>query len=315
LKWRLAVGAGLLVVAYLAAPRLFTSGSLNSILLLLPLILTVALGEFLVVVTGGIDISVGSILGCSAMTCGIALKARPDLPIPVCFMLGAVCGITLGVVNGLLVAKAKLSPLIVTIGTLASFRGLAFLIGGGETVTGSSVPDSFTSLSNRGLTLGSVTVSWLAALCLSLTIATAWFVKYRPLGRALYAFGGQPEAAVRRGISASGVQMFAYSVSGLMAGIAGVMYISRFGQVQPGAAGSGFELTVIATVAIAGTKLTGGAGRIAHVALAALGMAAITVSLSTLGIDTNWQMLVYGLVLLVMVCSDGKRRKKETSMA
>lgn len=313
MKLRLALVILILTSAYLASPQLFTGDSLNSILLLLPLILTVGLGEFVVVISGGIDISVGSILGCSAMTCGVVLKAKPDLPLPLCFLIGAGCGLLLGLVNGVLVAKAKLPPLIVTIGTLATFRGFAFLIGRGETVTGSSVPDALMRLSNRGLPIGSVTLSWLAILCILLTIATAWFLKFRPLGRAIFAFGGQPEASTRRGISPSAVQLFVYSFSGLMAGIAGFLYLARFGQVQPGTAGSGFELTVIATVAIAGTKLTGGAGRILNLAFAAFLMATITVTLSTLGIDANWQMLVYGLVLLVMVCGDGYRRRRETA--
>jgi rhamnose transport system permease protein len=314
LKLRLAIGIALLISAYFLSPRLFSGDSLNSILLLLPLILTVGLGELLVVISGGIDISVGSILGCSAMSCGVVLKARPDLPLPLCFLVGATSGLLLGIINALFVAKAKLPPLIVTIGTLASFRGLAFLIGRGETVTGSSVPDALTKLSNRGLSLGSVTLSWLAITCLFLTLATAWFLKFRPLGRAIFAFGGQPEASVRRGISPSKVQLFVYSFSGLLAGIAGVMYLARFGQVQPGTAGNGLELTVIATVAIAGAKLTGGVGRVANLVFAAFLMAAITVTLSTLGIDANWQMLVYGLVLLVMVCGDGHRRRKETAL-
>jgi rhamnose transport system permease protein len=283
-------------------------------LLLLPLILTVALGEFVVIVGGGIDVSVGSILGCSAMSCGVLLKAKPDIPLPICFLVGAGCGLVLGLINGVLIAKAKLPALIVTIGTLASVRGFAFLIGRGETITGSSVPDSLTALSNHGLPIGSVTLSWLTILCLILTLATMWCLRFVPLGRAIFAFGGQPEAAVRRGISPVVVQFCVYSFAGLMSGIAGVMYIARYGQVQPGTAGSGFELTVIATVAIAGTKLTGGGGQISNVVLAAILMAALTVALSTLGIDTNWQMLVYGLVLLVMVCGDGYRRRKETEL-
>ena len=311
MKIRAAICLALIALVYVVSPRLFTADSLNSVLLWLPLILTVALGEFVVIVAGGIDISVGSILGCSAMSVGVVLKAKPDLPLPICFVVAALCGLVLGLLNGFLVAKAKLPPLIVTIGTLASYRGLAFLIGHGETITGSSVPDALTQLSSRGISVSNLTISWIAILCVVLTGIATWFLRFHTLGRAIFAVGGQPEAAVRRGISLSTVQLFVFTVSGLMAGIAGAMYVARFGQVQPGTAGSGFELTVIATVAIAGTKLTGGAGSILSVVFAAFVMAAITVSLSTLGIDTNWQMLVYGLVLLIMVCADGYRRKKQ----
>ncbi|MCE9559818.1 MAG: ABC transporter permease [Armatimonadetes bacterium] len=300
-----------LIGLYFVAPRLFAADSINSILLWLPLILTVALGEFFVVVARGIDISVGSILGCSAMLVGVILRSNAELPLTLAFAAGGVLGLVLGLVNGLLVAAAKLPSLIVTIGTLASFRGLAFLIGKGETITASMVPDRLMQISSRGASLGGVTFTGIALLCTSLTVFAFLFVRFVPFGRAIFAFGGQPEAATRRGISGERVQLFVFTLSGFLAGIAGVIYLSRFGQVQPGAAGSGFELTVIAAVAIAGTKLTGGNGSILKVVLASVIVATLNVALSILGIDTNWQMLVYGIVLLLMVCGDGYRRRAQ----
>ena len=297
-------------LAYFFSPRLFTSETLNSILLWLPLILTLALGELVVVIAGGIDISVGSVLGCSAMSVGVVLKSNPNLPLPLLFLIGAGVGLGLGLINGALVARAKLPPLIVTIGTLASFRGLAFLIGKGESVTGSSIPDTLTKLSSQGVSVGGVTVSWIALQCFVLAIIIWHFLTYWRSGRAIFAVGGQEEAASRRGISTANTYLLAFALSGVLAGVGGVMYLSRFGQAQPGTVGYGFELTVIATVAISGAKLTGGAGKISNLLAAAFIMSAITVSLSTLGIDTNWQLLVYGLVLLIMVCADGLRRKK-----
>lgn len=311
MKARLILGIVALVIAKIVAPRLFEPESINSILLWLPLILTVALGEFLVVVAGGIDISVGAILGFTAMTVGVTLKAKPDLPVPLAFLFAVLIGLALGSINGLLVAKAKLPPLIVTIGTLATYRGLAFLVAGGQTITASSIPDSLLGLSNHGLPLGSVTVSFLAIISLLVLGAIGWFATNHPSGRAIFAYGGQPEGAIRRGISRSGVQLLVFSLCGALSGLAGAMYLARFGQVQPGSAGVGFELTVIATVAIAGTKLTGGAGSILALTFSAIFVSALNVGLSTLGINEDWQMLLYGLVLLVMVCADGYRRRKE----
>ncbi len=300
-----------IVAAYALLPRLFTADSTNSILLWLPLVLTVALGEFLVVVAGGIDISVGSIMGFSSMTVGIVFKANPSMPLPLAILVAVVCGLILGLINGALVARAKLPPLIVTIGTLATFRGLAFLIAKGETITGSYVPDSFTKLSNHGIPLGEVTLNWLAITSILCTAAFLWFTTNTALGRSIFAFGGQPEGALRRGIAATRIQTTVYALSGAMAGLGGAMYLSRFGQAQPGSAGSGFELTVIATVAIAGTKLTGGAGSIGKLVVAAIGVSALNVALSIQGISDDWQTLVYGSVLLVMVCADSFRRRSE----
>jgi rhamnose transport system permease protein len=296
----------LIVAIKLFIPRLFEFESINSVLLWLPLLLMVALGELVVVLTGGIDISVGSILACSAMLLGIWVSQHPDTSLAAMFGLCALTGLILGGINGALVGLAKLPPLIVTIGTLATFRGLAFLIGSGKTVTGSMLPDSLLSLASHGLTLGNILISWLTIISLLAAAALSLFLKFSILGREIYAFGSQPLRAFRSGISERKIQFMVFMISGACAGIGGWIYASRFGLVHPGTAGSGFELSVIAAVVVGGTKLTGGQGSVLKVVLSCILLSLINVGLSVVGIDASWQMLVYGLVLLFAVMLGGK---------
>jgi rhamnose transport system permease protein len=205
-----------------------------------------------------------------------------------------------------LVAVAKLPPLIVTIGTLATFRGLTFLLSKGDQIDSSMLPDGLTSLAHTGLPLGPITISYLLMIALTVAGATAIFLSLSPPGRAIISWGSNPEAAFLRGINGGKVNWLVYAVSGATAGLAGVMYAAKFGFVNPGTAGQSFELTVIAAVAIGGAKLTGGAGTVLSV---------INVALSLLGIDANWQMLAYGVVILVAIITDrlGNRSSLEAA--
>jgi rhamnose transport system permease protein len=132
------------------------------------------------------------------------------------------------------------------------------------------------------------------------------FLKFSILGREIYAFGSQPLRAFRSGISERKIHFMVFMISGACAGIGGWIYASRFGLVHPGTAGSGFELSVIAAVVVGGTKLTGGQGSVLKVILSCILLSLINVGLSVVGIDASWQMLVYGLVLLIAVMLGGK---------
>jgi rhamnose transport system permease protein len=292
------------LLAGLKDPRFFAPKSVDSILLWMPLITIVAMGEMLVIVTRGIDISVGSMLGFSGMAVCLMLKANSHLPVPVAILAGLGIGLVLGFVNGALVTWGKLSPLIVTIGTLAGFRGLCFLSSKGDEIDSSMIPDRLTSLTTQGLHVGHITVSILLIVALLVALITAVFLRLTRLGRDIYALGNNPQAAYLRGISPNRITMFVFCVAGALSGLAGVMYAARFGFVNPGSAGQGFELTVIAAVAIGGVKLTGGSGSVFGVLMGCLLLSCINVALSVLGIDANWQMLAYGLVILAAILLD-----------
>lgn len=291
-------------------PRMLTSESINAVLLWLCILLVVAIGETLVILTGGIDISVGSTLAFSGMSVGLILEKQPTLPIPLCFMIGSIVGLILGLINGLLIARARLSPLIVTIGTLASYRGATFLIGSGKTITSSTLPDALIDLTKNGLSFQGISLNALLLISIALIIATHIFLKHSPFGRTLFAVGSQPTAAFRRGISESNVQLFAYSAAGAFAGLAGVMYLSRFASLNPGTAGNGYELTVIAATVLGGTKLSGGRASMLGLIASCLFLSLFNVALSLLGIPADFQLFVYGFVLIIALALDRLRGNK-----
>lgn len=295
----------LVIAVGLREPRFLQVTSIESVLLWLPLILVVALGQLLVILTGGIDISVGSILGFSGITIGLILKASPELPTALVFGLGCLIGLALGFVNAVLVVWVRISPLVVTIATLAAYRGLTFIVSKGDQIDSSMIPDRLTRLAHQGLTMGPLTFSGLLIISIALAGAFAAFLKLSPYGRDIFAFGSNTEAARLRGIPLKRVQILVFSACGACSGLAGVMYACRFGFINPGSAGQNFELTVIAAVAIGGAKLTGGSGSVFGTFLGCLLLAAINVALSVLGIDANWQVLAYGVVILAAVTIDG----------
>lgn len=297
-------------VVGIAEPRFFQPTSIESVLLWMPLILVAAMGQLLVILTGGIDLSIGAILAFAGIGVGVILKANPNLPLPLAFGIGIALGLMLGFVNGGLVVWGKLPPIIVTIGTLASFRGLTFLLSKGDQIDSSMIPEGLTKMARTGLPLGPVVFSWLLVIGCFVAVLTAVFLGRTRMGRNVVATGSNEEAAHLRGISTRRVHLLVYSICGGLAGLAGVMYAARFGFVNPGSAGQNFELTVIAAVAIGGAKLTGGFGSVLGAVLGCLLLSCINVALSLLGIDANWQLLAYGVVILAGVGIDGLTRRK-----
>lgn len=311
------VVALVLIIAFCAfvgvkEPRFFQAMSIESVMLWMPLILVAAVGQMLVVVTGGIDVSIGSILGFSGLAVGVLLKSNPTLPLPMLFLAAIAFGLVLGMVNASLVTWAKVSPLIVTIGSLAAFRGLAFMVNGGDQVDSTVFPDGLTALAKEGVALGGATVNWLLIIALIVASLVAFVARYTVFGRNVFAYGGNPGAAHLRGVSGNTVLFSVYSLSGALAGLAGVMYAARFGFVNPVSAGQSFELTVIAAVVIGGTKLTGGVGSVLGVLLGCLLISCIEVGLAVLGVEKNWQLLSYGVVILVAVVVDGLSQRRRT---
>lgn len=284
--------------------------NINSILLWMPLLLTAAIGQFPVIVIRGIDISIGSIIGLSAISTGVVLKSHPNLPLLAIFLIGALVGVVLGLLNGSLITYAKIPAVVTTIGTLTLFRGLTYMVCGGDQIDASLVPDRLTVLAHSGLTMHDVTVSWLLIIALVLAVVTALLARYSQFFGNVFAYGSNPSAAFLRGISPHAVQMACYTLSGLTGGIAGVMFLSRFGNASPASAGAGFELQVIASVAIGGVKITGGSGSSLGVVLGCALLAVINVALIVLKIPADYQTLVYGITILVALLIDAASRRR-----
>jgi len=291
--------------AFLRDPRFLEARSINSILLWIPLLAVIGMGQMLVIVTRGIDVSVGSIVGLAGIVAGMTFRANPDMNVFLGLLVGIGVGLILGCINAAVIAWAKVPPIIATLGTLSAYRGLVFIVSGGRQVDSNDLPEALTHWSLEGpIRLGGVTITWLLVIALLMAAGTAYFVRRTRAGRDVYALGSNPEAARLRGVPVTRTTFLVYAATGALAGLAGVLYASRYGFVNPATAGAGMELSVIAAVVIGGTKVTGGSGTVLGVLLGCLLLGTINVALAVLGIAATWQLLVYGLVILIALLVD-----------
>ena len=294
----------LIVVAVsVVEPRFVTPLNIRSILLWVPLLTCVAMGEMMVIITRGIDVSVGSMVGFTGIVMGMVFRDFPDFNIYLGTALALLLGAGLGLINGGLIAGAKVPPIIATLGTLSAYRGLTFVISGGRQIDPNDVPSSLIRWSQNG-PFGFDMVPWVVIIAAVVAVLAHLFLQYTRGGRNVFVIGSNPDAAQLRGIPVGRTQLVVYTITGAMAGLAGVLYASRFGFVNPGQTGVGFELTVIAAVVIGGTNVFGGSGSVLGVVLGCLLLGTINVALAVLGIAATWQLAVYGFVILVAVAAD-----------
>jgi rhamnose transport system permease protein len=285
-------------------PSFMTAFNLRSILLWIPLLAVIAMGEMMVIITKGIDVSVGSTMGLAGMTVGMIWRMNTNFNVYASVALAMLIGLAAGSLNGLLIAKAKLPPVITTLGTLNAFRGLCFIVSGGRQIDPNYVSHTIVFWSITG-PFGSYDLPWVVVAAIVIVLLTWLFMRYTRMGRNVYAVGGNPSAAQLRGTPVELTTFMVYAITGALAGLAGIMYASRFGFVNPGETGVGFELTVIAAVVVGGTNVFGGAGSVQGVFLGALLLGTINVALAVLGISATWQLAVYGFVILLAVAFDG----------
>ncbi len=262
----------------------------------------IAIGMTAVIVIGGIDLSVGSILALSMMAMGW-LSNDKGLPFPLAMLLGVAVGAACGLGNGLLITRAKLPPFIATLAMMTVARGLANIITNGEQIVG--YPDWFTALSTqRHLGFLSATV----ALFVILLIVSYVILQYRVVGRNLYAIGGSREVARLAGIHVDTLTTIVYVVAGVLSGIAGVVLAARLDSSQP-SAGLGYELDAIAAVVIGGASLSGGIGGIGGTVVGVLIIGVLHNGLNLVGVSPFIQQIVVGAVIAIAVAFDSLRRR------
>jgi ribose transport system permease protein len=259
-----------------------------------------AVGQSLVIITGGIDLAAGSILGLSGVVAAVLLNN--GAPIPVACLAGLLTGVGAGLFNSIIITRAKLPPFIVTLGLMSIARGLAFAITGGETIRG--LQPAFLEI-GQGSLLG-------IPIPILIMVAFAWivslFLRRSPWGRHVYAIGGNEEAAVFSGINVGRVKTIVYALCGLSAGIAGVLFTSRFG-VGQSTAGLGYELDVIAAAVIGGISLSGGRGTIMGAIVGSLLMGILRNGLVLLNVSAYWQQVAIGAVIIIAVVLDRKSKR------
>jgi ribose transport system permease protein len=261
-----------------------------------------AIGMTAVIIIGGIDLSVGSILAFSMMMMGW-LYQSVGVPLGLAIVAGLLVGTACGLVNGLLITRAKLPPFIATLTMMSVARGLANIITEGRQIVG--FPDWFTSLSTvRHFGFLSVTV----AIFIVLAIISWAILRYTTLGRSLYAIGGSPEVARLAGIRVRKLVMSVYALSGLLAGLASIALACRLNSSQP-SAGLGYELDTIAAVVIGGASLNGGVGGIRGTVVGVLIIGVLRNGLNLSGVSPFVQQIVIGVVIALAVAADTLRRR------
>ena len=291
------------VVAWLIQPRYLNPNSLRSILIWIPLVAIIGMGEMMVIIVRGIDVSVGSIVGLAGLTVGLLFRDVPGFPLALAVIMSIVIGLALGSVNGAIISRANVPGVIVTLGGLSAYRGLTFLITKGSQIDGNYIPKPLIRWSQLG-PFGIRQVPWIVVIVAGIAAATWIILRYTRLGRDIYALGSNPEAARLRGVPVRRVTFFVYAFTGALAGLAGILYASRFGFLNPGQTGVGMELTVIAAVVVGGVSPFGGSGSVVGVLLGCLLLGAVNVGLAVLGIAGAWQLAVYGAVILLAVAFD-----------
>jgi ribose transport system permease protein len=282
------------------SPNFLTAGNFVNIFRQASINIVLATGMTFVILTGGIDLSVGSILAVSAVV-SVLVSLLPGLGWAGA-IAGLVTGLLLGLVNGALITFLSVPPFIVTLGSLTALRGIAFLVANGTTVLNRDLNFAWVGNSYVG------PVPWLVIIAL-LTVVVSWFVlRQTVLGVQIYAVGGNERAARLTGIKVNRVLLFVYGVSGLLAGLAGIMSASRLYSAT-GMLGQGYELDAIAAVILGGTSFTGGIGTIGGTLLGALIIAVLNNGLTLLNMSYFWQLVVKGLVIIVAVIIDRLRRR------
>ena len=289
----------LILVTAILEPRFVEADSLRNLALNASIFAILAAGQTLVIITRNVDLSVGSVVGLSAFMAGDVLSSHPGLPWPFVFVLGMALGAACGLLNGVLVTLGQVPALVVTLGTLYVYRGLAFLWTSGRQVNAETLPDSFLGLGTDSI-LG-VPILVLIALVVVLVVGQ-WLRDYRA-GRELYAIGSNPEGARLAGVRSDRRVLTAFVLAGALAGLGGVLFTARFGTVDA-TAGTGYELTVIAAAVVGGVAIFGGTGSVYGAALGALLLGTITSSLIVLRVEAFWQQAAIGALLLLAIAFD-----------
>ena len=293
----------LMVFLSIATDTFFTASNIFDVLLNSSFIAIMACGMTMVIITSGIDLSVGSVMGFVGMFMAI-MMVDYSLPPIIAILLGLAMGTLFVFIIGLLVTRAKLPPFITTLGMMSVGRGLAYVMSGGWPVSG--FPDSF-MVSGQGHFLG---IPLPVIYLLIVAIIAHVFLKYTVLGKHIYAVGGNEKAAKLVGIKAEKVILITYVINGFLAAVSGFLMTSWLGMAQPNA-GQGYELDVIAATVIGGTSLSGGDGSILGAVLGAWIMATLRNGMILLRVSSFWQEIVIGVVIVVAVALDKMRSRGE----
>lgn len=303
IKYKSLIGLLILVIIVsVLSPTFFTVSNLLNVFRQTSINAIIAAGMTFVILTGGIDLSVGSILAFSGAVAASMLASGSS--VIVATIVAVVIGAVSGFANGIVISKGKLQPFIATLATMTILRGLTLVFTDGKPVS--------IGTSNNAISFGKIGGGQIAgiptpAIIMVLAFALCFYILTQTkMGRYVYALGGNEEATKLSGLDTDKIKTYVYTISGILAAIAGVIVTARLYSAQP-TAGSGYELDAIAAVVLGGTSLSGGQGTIIGTVIGALIIGILNNALNILDVSSYYQMIVKGIVILIAVLLDRKR--------
>ena len=289
------------VILSMVSPYFLTTTNLLNIGRGIAIVGIVAVGETIVIIAGGFDLSVGSTMAAAGMTAGWLVTQ--GVPLPLAFAVAILIGVVVGFANGTIISYARINPLIATLATLAIVRGLSYVISGGRELI---ISDPAFLTFGVGRLLG---IPYIVLMLVATFLVFGWAMPRTLFGRYAYAIGSSAKAAQRAGVPVARWRIAYYVTCGALSALAGLVFVARTGNAQPSAA-LGIELDVITAVILGGTSLNGGRGRLSgtFIGLVLLGM--VNNGLILVGVPAFWQQVVKGAILLTAVLYDELRRHR-----
>ncbi|HHY51524.1 MAG TPA: ABC transporter permease [Alphaproteobacteria bacterium] len=295
----------MLVAIETRAPGFAQPANLASVFNDSAILIILALGQMTVILTRSIDLSIASNVALSGMVIALINSTTPGIPVPALIALACLHGTALGAFNGVLVWKLGIPSIVVTLGTLTIFRGVTFLIAGGQWVNADELTPDFIEITRIGVA-GLPLLSWFA-----IAIAAAFYVVMTrtPVGRAIYAIGVNPTGAVYAGIDVGRTMFLAFCISGFVAGLCGYLWVSKF-VIASSETAIGYELQVIAACVIGGVSIAGGVGSVGGAILGALFLGLIGRALPVIQVSPFWQMAIVGAAIILAVILNARAERR-----
>lgn len=293
------MGAGVSAIA----PQFLSVSNFSQVAVLASIVAVAAVGEAIVVITRGIDLSVEAIIGLVAYSVARTLELQALDPVGA-IALGLGIGLLLGMINGFIVAVLKVPAIVATLGTLSIFRGIDYVIAGPHQVPLAGLPEGFTDPARSDI----FGIPVFVVITIGVVVVGSLLLRSTRFGRQVYAVGSNPEAAAIMGIPSRLVVFVAFSACGLLAGLAGVMWVMQFGTIN-GTAATGAVLGIVAAVVVGGVNTFGGSGTLAGAAIGALFLGFIANALILVGLSQFWLQAIYGVVILVAIAGDAIIRR------
>ena len=262
-------------------------------------LLVIAVGQAIVIISRNVDLSVGSVMGLSAYLIGTIFLAYPEMPVILGFVIGIAFGAGLGCVNGALVALGRVPGMVITLGTLYIFRGINVMWTGSNRINAADLPKGLLALGTRQI----LTIPVLTIVAVVILALVAWYMANTRGGREFYAVGSDPVAAELYGLPSRRRVFMSFVMSGSMAGLAGVMFAARYGTITS-QVGSGYELEAVGAAVIGGVAIVGGSGTVMGAAFGALLLATISRALPVIHIPDFWQQAVVGALIVGAIVLD-----------